>query len=93
MEADDEEGEGEGWSSWGDVGGAGGLWLVAQVVGAVTVGLCLQHRNTSTWRQSSNTTQEEFLTNENKTRPESLDDATTKKVNEVNAKYPCEILL
>ena len=48
MEPDDEEGEGEGGPAGGDVGGAGDLRLVTQVVGTVTVGLRLQQRNTST---------------------------------------------
>ena len=46
MEADDEGGQGDGGAPGGDVGGAGGLRLVTQVVGTVTVGLRQQQRNT-----------------------------------------------
>ena len=45
MESGDEEGQGEGGAAGGDVGGTGGLRLVTQVVGTVTVGLRLEHRN------------------------------------------------
>ena len=45
MESGDEEGQGEGGAPGGDVGGTGGLRLVTQVVGTVTVGLRLEHRN------------------------------------------------
>ena len=48
VESGDEEGQGEGGAPGGDVGGTGGLRLVTQVVGTVTVGLRLQQRNTST---------------------------------------------
>ena len=42
MEADDEGGQGDGGAAGGDVGGAGGLLLVAQVVGTVADRLRLQ---------------------------------------------------
>ena len=52
MESGDEEGQGEGGAAGGDVGGTGGLRLVTQVVGTVTVGLRLEHRNRNIYRPS-----------------------------------------
>ena len=91
MEPHHEEGEGEGGAARGDVGRAGDLRLVTQVVGTVTVGLRLQQRNPS---QHVDNLQKQLWRNllQGKTRPEILVDAITNPMPvEVNANNPCEI--